>query len=198
MAAAIVQQIREKDGRFLKRVDKVGTGQVLWVDIGDEKAKEKTCQALREGAPEIRRTRKPFSADRGDRMQKQTSRNNESSPSSSSGRYSNCWDTRESRFASDTTDVSQKALKRSDVTHSYCRTIDMFIRPIPVMVEGRSCPDSLSVEQLQPDDRELYLLDFIPPDSSRGKFSSSTDALSFHQNSNPSVGGFSVLSVANV
>ena len=29
----------------------------MWVDIGDERAREKTCQALREGAPELRRRR---------------------------------------------------------------------------------------------------------------------------------------------
>jgi hypothetical protein len=31
------------------------SGQVIWVDIGDDRAREKTCQALREGAPEIRK-----------------------------------------------------------------------------------------------------------------------------------------------
>jgi hypothetical protein len=38
-------------GRFLKMDDKTG----LWLDVGDKKAREKTSQALREKAPEIRR-----------------------------------------------------------------------------------------------------------------------------------------------
>jgi hypothetical protein len=38
-------------GRFLKMDDKTG----LWNDVGDKKAREKTSQALREKAPEIRK-----------------------------------------------------------------------------------------------------------------------------------------------
>ena len=38
-------------GRFLKMDEKSGT----WEDVGDKKAREKTSQALREKAPEIRR-----------------------------------------------------------------------------------------------------------------------------------------------
>ena len=166
-----MQRIREKDGRFLKRVDKVGAGQVLWVDIGDEKAKEKTCQALREGAPEIRRTRKSFSTYREERLENQASGHDESSPTSSSGCFSNISDKKESQCTSRTTKISRKALIRNDVTNDYFTTIDMFIRPIPVMVEGRACPDPFSVEKLQQDEQKLYLRDFIPPDSSRGNFS---------------------------
>jgi hypothetical protein len=51
VAKRIVDHIRNLNpsGRFLKR-DSNG----IWVDIGDRKAREKTSQALREGAPEIR------------------------------------------------------------------------------------------------------------------------------------------------
>ena len=38
-------------GRFLKHNDKTG----LWDDVGDKKAREKTSQALREKAPQIRK-----------------------------------------------------------------------------------------------------------------------------------------------
>ena len=38
-------------GRFLKQSDKTG----LWDDVGDKKAREKTSQALREKAPQIRK-----------------------------------------------------------------------------------------------------------------------------------------------
>ena len=48
----IVDKIRKQNppGRFLAREDDNG----LWHDIGDKKAVEKTAQALREGAPDIR------------------------------------------------------------------------------------------------------------------------------------------------
>jgi hypothetical protein len=71
VAALIVELVRKRGGRFLRRVEDMhkaaglsggGFGYVpdpnrmpLYVDIGDERAMEKTCQALREGAPEIRR-----------------------------------------------------------------------------------------------------------------------------------------------
>ncbi|KAI2509068.1 hypothetical protein MHU86_5316 [Fragilaria crotonensis] len=69
VAALIVDLIRNRGGRFLRRHDESmnhgmggggimnGQHHVLWVDIGNERAREKTCQALREGAPELRRRR---------------------------------------------------------------------------------------------------------------------------------------------
>ena len=53
LSCAIVDSIRNQDppGRFLQRNLRTG----LWFDIGDQKAREKTSQALREGAPYIRR-----------------------------------------------------------------------------------------------------------------------------------------------
>jgi hypothetical protein len=51
VAREIVEMVRALDppGRFLKK-DTNG----VWVEIGDRKAREKTSQALREGAPELR------------------------------------------------------------------------------------------------------------------------------------------------
>ena len=53
VAEEIVELVRSLDppGRFLKK-DQKNSG--IWVDIGDRKAREKTSQALREGAPELR------------------------------------------------------------------------------------------------------------------------------------------------
>ena len=48
-----VELIREHGGRFLRWSEGNTLSGVLWVDIGDERAKEKTCQALQEGAPEL-------------------------------------------------------------------------------------------------------------------------------------------------
>ena len=52
VALRIVKEIRQARGRFLKFDKKTG----LWNDVGDKKAREKTSQALREQAPEIRKT----------------------------------------------------------------------------------------------------------------------------------------------
>ena len=53
IAAEVVDMIRSLDppGRFLKKDPDLG----YWVDVGDQKAKEKASQALREGAPAIRK-----------------------------------------------------------------------------------------------------------------------------------------------
>lgn len=58
IATHILELIRERGGRFLKRVKVTGvgpSGHFCWQDIGEQRAYEKACQALREGAPEIRR-----------------------------------------------------------------------------------------------------------------------------------------------
>ena len=53
LSRSIVEAVRKQSppGRFLTKDDKTG----LWYDIGDQKAREKTAQALREGAPDIRK-----------------------------------------------------------------------------------------------------------------------------------------------
>jgi hypothetical protein len=52
VALDVIRLWRSQDppGRFLKLDEKTGT----WYDVGDKKAREKTSQALREKAPEIR------------------------------------------------------------------------------------------------------------------------------------------------
>mmetsp|Transcript_26620 Transcript_26620/g.37494 ORF Transcript_26620/g.37494 Transcript_26620/m.37494 type:complete len:325 (+) Transcript_26620:119-1093(+) len=51
ISRAIVRVIREQNGRFLKRDEKTS----LWFEIGDDAAREKTSQALRQRAPEMRK-----------------------------------------------------------------------------------------------------------------------------------------------
>jgi hypothetical protein len=51
ISRAIVRTIRENNGSFLKRDEKSG----LWYEIGDDAAREKTSQALRQRAPEMRK-----------------------------------------------------------------------------------------------------------------------------------------------
>lgn len=52
IAAAIVHVVRARSGRFLKKLSMDNT----WKDVGNTRAREKTSQALREGAPELRGT----------------------------------------------------------------------------------------------------------------------------------------------
>ena len=54
LASNIVEMIRKAGGQFLGRVGASLQGQDLWEDIGDDKAREKTSQALRDGAAESR------------------------------------------------------------------------------------------------------------------------------------------------
>lgn len=51
ISRALVRTIREMNGRFLKKDEKLG----LWFEIGDAAAREKTSQALRQRAPEMRK-----------------------------------------------------------------------------------------------------------------------------------------------
>ena len=57
VAKRIVDLVREEGGRFLQKVEGSPSGELLYYDIGDDKAREKTCQALREGAATRRRAR---------------------------------------------------------------------------------------------------------------------------------------------
>jgi hypothetical protein len=51
MSRAIVRSIRDNNGKFLKKDEDTG----LWFEIGDDAAREKTSQALRQRAPEMRK-----------------------------------------------------------------------------------------------------------------------------------------------
>ena len=51
ISRAIVKNIRDNNGKFLKKDEKSG----LWFEIGDDAAREKTSQALRQRAPEMRK-----------------------------------------------------------------------------------------------------------------------------------------------
>jgi hypothetical protein len=58
ISRSIVKSIRQRGGRFLKKDGKSG----VWLEIGDAGAREKTSQALRQKAPEMRQLL--FSAER--------------------------------------------------------------------------------------------------------------------------------------
>jgi hypothetical protein len=59
IALKVVHCIEGYGGRFLKRTKVPGvgpSGHFCWQEIGEQRAYEKACQALREGAPEIRKS----------------------------------------------------------------------------------------------------------------------------------------------
>lgn len=51
ISRAIVNKVRTRNGRFLKKCEDTGS----WLEIGDDLAREKTSQALRQKAPQIRK-----------------------------------------------------------------------------------------------------------------------------------------------
>jgi hypothetical protein len=180
VASIIVEKIREKGGRFLRRIENAPQGQVLWVDIGDDRAREKTCQALREGAPEIRRKRKTASMDEDDDDDTKPSDHNKDTDIAQSSSYGSIdrtasaeqetraddrvWNTkvaRKNRFLAETNSkVVITCEEEKDGQNSPDGPI--MIRPAVKLIRRR-VPESISVDQLEPQERELYLRDFLPP-----------------------------------
>lgn len=65
--------IRFRGGRFLRRCKRNGVswerGHFVWVEVDPQKSYEKACQALREGAPELRRKLQPSHSEQQDTVQ---------------------------------------------------------------------------------------------------------------------------------
>eukprot|EP00934_Nitzschia_sp_Nitz4_P003424 Nitzschia sp. Nitz4//scaffold22_size323478//317811//319128//NITZ4_000598-RA/size323478-snap-gene-0.575-mRNA-1//-1//CDS//3329543210//3414//frame0 len=164
VAAIIVDKIREKGGRFLKKYSTSPDGQVLWMEIGDDRAKEKTAQALREGAPEIRRKRKASSSDEEDMKHSldETGNKESISPRSSFGRsVSNDDSTRSTSQKL----IAQNSSSGHDDSHSSTIHQSGSIMIVPsVTLLRRRVAQPIAVDQLGPEEREIYLRDFLPPD----------------------------------
>lgn len=54
IAMDLLEEFRRNKIRFVKR-EKDENEKYIWIDIGDQRAYEKVCQSLREGAPQLRR-----------------------------------------------------------------------------------------------------------------------------------------------
>ena len=52
IAMKLLDMVKERGGRFVRR--KKAAGHFCWETIGDKASYERVCQALREGAPELR------------------------------------------------------------------------------------------------------------------------------------------------
>ena len=163
VASMIVDLVRKKGGRFLRRWDtNAATGQVLWVDIGDDRAREKTCQALREGAPELRRRKRICSSDEDDvkphgaNSQGKRSGEADSSPSSTS------------KSRGDMSDLSKTTMTNSALTRDYNDKTSnedgtIVIRPLVRLLPRGKILKPIPLEQLTKADRDIYLRDFFPP-----------------------------------
>ena len=162
VASRIVELIRQKGGRFLRRWDTDAAGNVLWVDIGDERAREKTCQALREGAPELRRRQKEAaSSSSSDEEDNDTKR----SPKHPSARSPVVYSKSETPSGPKTTRSTSTRPTYEDV--SYPAAVgggEIVIRPLAQLLQDRSM-DPIPLDQLSTEERDLYLRDFWPPPS---------------------------------
>ena len=76
IALQVIDEVRARGGRFVRRVKTATNGRSFgWEELEEKRSYEKVCQALREGAPEIRRKMLSCSKIRADKEQ-----NDETSP----------------------------------------------------------------------------------------------------------------------
>ena len=161
VASIIVDLIRDKGGRFLRRYDTDPTGQVRWVDIGDDRAREKTCQALRENAPELRRRQLATSSSSEDGKPPKRGRSYSAhlspdpSGSQSSSARTPSIPTREITLVHQSTENESLAGKSEDCP--------IMIRPYTRFLPGQIPVDPIPLDKLSSQDRSFYLQDFLPP-----------------------------------
>ena len=157
VASLVVDLIRDKGGRFLRRYDTDHTGQVRWVDIGDERAREKTCQALRENAPELRRRKLVMSSSEEEEKSTKISRFHSPvrTPDPSRSTDSHSLPTPENTLVQRATDEEASTPRNEEGP--------IMIRPYARLLPGQIPIDPIPLDQLMPQDRALYLQDFLPP-----------------------------------
>ena len=178
VASLVVEQVRKRGGRFLRRTDRNQQGPVLWYDIGDDRAREKTCQALREGAPEIRRKKKKNngSCDEDDTRQSEstydTDRKLSSTFSSTDQTPDTVNDEHHHHFQPAPVPRTMVGNGRKDGFDSEnfnqghrTHLGSLVIRPSAKFIPGMKI-NSIHIDQLSSEDRKTYLQDFLPPDDS--------------------------------
>jgi hypothetical protein len=154
VASIIVDIVRKRGGRFLRRCNEQ-QGELVWVEIGDDRAREKTCQALREGAPEIRRKygrkgRECYSPPLTKSMSDDIRPSLSSAPSEDGATLQSSVDHRDSSSAT----AEQRRMMLEEPIR---------IRPWSRLLSRRGQVAPIELDQLPPDLREIYLRDFIPP-----------------------------------
>lgn len=201
VASIIVESVRKKGGRFLRRYERPAPdGRVLWIEIGDERAREKTCQALRENAPDLKRRKRQRSKDRErtrspasttssyslsgneDQPDHKHEEDGDSHPNQKEGTMlctpsikTSC----SSRSSESTSSHTNTALTRNgrslDEKLSFAsnspvsvnplaQCVPILIRPIKQLLPHHPWkPAPMKVDRLEPEERGLYLQDFVPP-----------------------------------
>ena len=157
VADTIVNIIHQKGGRFLKRHKSKG---VFWVELSKDKAREKTCQALRERAPEIRRRRSVLDEDISSRH-----KDRDSSPSTVS-----VFNQSESGESDKLCNGVRTQILRTTLKHEKEEAISiteapMIIRPFMALlcVELSEKQLKIPIDHLERQERDIYLRDFLPP-----------------------------------
>ncbi|GKY91904.1 hypothetical protein MPSEU_000162000 [Mayamaea pseudoterrestris] len=168
VAALVVDLIRRKGGRFLKKLDQTNhLGQVFYVEIGDERAKEKACQALREGAPDLRRNRatNKSSAEEKDADSHDeddtTDEQKEKEEESANGKEPKKANAEEKRSSPEAKSGANE--HAADDVESLLGDGPIMIRPCARFMPRRKPVEPFSVDQLPPQMRDMYLRDFLPP-----------------------------------
>ncbi|KAL3929715.1 MAG: hypothetical protein SGBAC_012090, partial [Bacillariaceae sp.] len=165
VASIIVEAIRRKGGRFLRRQSsRLDPSIVAWIDIGDARAREKTCQALREGAPEIRKKRSASSVEKVDAQKSPVERDFFVPSTYHSHRHPDVQKrarfpvASERKWNSFSDDAGSTQLMNDNG-----KDVPIMIRP-SFKLTKQAFAEAISVDQLEPHDRVLYLRDFLPPD----------------------------------
>lgn len=162
VAALVVEIIRRRGGRFLRKLDQTNhIGQVFYVEIGDERAKEKACQALREGGPILRRknTEGTSAMDNDEHESKeQCAVGIQKSDQNLSAKETVAKD----RLTS-YREKPENQPAEQDETSLLCGEEPIMIRPCARLLPFRSPVGPISIDQLSPEKRDMYLHGFLPP-----------------------------------
>lgn len=164
VAVSIVHKIREQGGRFLRRHHVTAQGKVVWVDIGDTRACEKVCQALREGAPDLRRQKQVDASAKSNDNDDQKCRDSDGTLSAVSTLDRTVSEGDEG-YSSGKTQILRSSFQKEkeDATSANGSIV---IRPSPNLIRksSSSLKDvAIPVDDLDPRDREVYLRYFLPP-----------------------------------
>lgn len=168
VAWSIVKLIRKRGGRFLRRSHTTMQGDYLWVDIGDDRAREKTCQALREGAPELRKKRESSSFSEDDE--------NEESPKKKIAISCDDLDSTDRKESPESSnkeasfEMRPKSDRHDDVEDSFTQKVMKDdTEQDPIMIEpcerllGFQNTKPTSLSKLSKEEQEQYLHFFLPP-----------------------------------
>jgi hypothetical protein len=175
VASVIVEDIRDKGGRFLRRFDTDHTGQVRWVDIGDDRAREKTCQALRENAPALRRRKLASSSSSTSEEEEQHPPRPVSTNEKHGGWHSPPRTPPDATHTSPRRATQRVASPLTGPLTTHCHNVGAQVQVLDMEAVGgpieirpsarlvRSTVTPIPLDHLSPTDRATYLQDFWPP-----------------------------------